>query len=81
MLKYKGYIGNFYFDEKVGLFQGNVANSNDILTFQGKSIAVLQQAFLAVVDECLAAKHQTKESNGLLPNKIEALKRGTKLQS
>jgi predicted HicB family RNase H-like nuclease len=36
-MEYKGYIGLFTFDEKLGLFQGRVSNIKDFITFQGKS--------------------------------------------
>lgn len=51
MLTYKGYIGHYFFDEKSQLFQGNIANSNDIITFQGRSVSAIQQAFREAVDE------------------------------
>lgn len=51
MIKYKGFIGHFFFDEKTNLFQGNVANSHDLITFQGNSITKTQQAFQDAVDE------------------------------
>jgi predicted HicB family RNase H-like nuclease len=53
MIKYKGFIGHFFFDEKTGLFQGNVANSNDVITFQASSVAKIQQAFQEAIDEHL----------------------------
>lgn len=51
MIKYKGFIGHFFFDEKTNLFHGNVANSHDLITFQGNSVAKTQQAFQDVVDK------------------------------
>lgn len=51
MMQYKGYIGHFFFDDKSQLFQGNIASSNDVITFQGKSVTTLQQAFRAAVDD------------------------------
>ena len=51
MVKYKGFIGHFFFDEKNGIFQGNVANSNDVITFEGRSVAKLQQAFQEAIDD------------------------------
>ena len=51
MLKYKGFIGHFFFDEKTTLFCGNVANAHDLITFQGASVAKIQQAFQDAVDE------------------------------
>lgn len=51
MLKYKGFIGHFSFDEKTHLFHGNVANSHDLITFQGASVMKIQQVFQDAVDE------------------------------
>lgn len=62
MIKYKGFIGHFFFDEKTGLFLGNVANSNDIITFQASSIAKIQFAFQEAVDQHIewCKKHRKK---------------------
>ena len=38
MLKYKGYHGEIEFDEKAGLFHGEVMDLRDVITFQGKSL-------------------------------------------
>ena len=51
MIKYKGYIGHFFFDEKTNLFQGHVANIHDVISFQGTSVASTHQAFQDAVDE------------------------------
>ena len=51
MIKYKGFIGHYFFDEKTCLFQGNVANSNHAITFEGRSLAKVHQAFREAVDE------------------------------
>lgn len=51
MIKYKGYIGFFTFDEKANLFLGNVSNIKDLIIFQGKSIESTRQAFKDAVNE------------------------------
>lgn len=51
MLKYKGYIGQFTYDENRDLFQGYVSNITDIILFQGKSIECLRFAFHDAVNE------------------------------
>ncbi|MBP6952009.1 MAG: hypothetical protein KBD36_02715 [Alphaproteobacteria bacterium] len=51
MIEYKGYIGHYLFDEKTNIFQGNVVNTHDLITFQGKSIFATRQAFQNAVDE------------------------------
>lgn len=54
MIKYRGYIGHFFFDEKNAMFQGNVANTHDLITFQGKSVESTRQAFQDAIDEYIA---------------------------
>lgn len=52
-MEYKGYIGLFTFDEKLGLFQGRVSNSKDLITFQGKSMETLGYTFKDAINEYL----------------------------
>lgn len=54
MMEYQGYIGMVEFDGEAGLFHGEVINTRDIITFQGKSVQELKQAFRASVDDYLA---------------------------
>lgn len=51
MLKHKGYVGVFEFDEKTSLFLGKVSNSHHLVTFQGKSVESTKKAFKDAVDE------------------------------
>lgn len=53
-MEYKGYIGQFAFDEKLDLFQGKVSNIKDLITFQGKSIESLGYAFKDSINEYMA---------------------------
>jgi len=53
-MEYKGYIGEFTFDEKKHIFFGKVSNVKDIIIFQGKSIETLRYAFKDSVNEYLA---------------------------
>ena len=53
MLKHKGYIGSFFFDEKLNLFQGRVSNISYPITFQGKSLESTKQAFKDAIEEYL----------------------------
>lgn len=53
MLKYKGYHGQVEFDEEAGLFHGEVVDLRDVITFQGKSVDELEQAFQDSVDDYL----------------------------
>ena len=59
MIKYKGYVGYFEFNEKTNLFLGKISNAHHLITFQGKSIESTQQAFQDAVNEYIewCAKH------------------------
>lgn len=52
-MKYKGYEAIVEFDEVDGLFFGNVINTRDVISFDGKTVDELKQSFEAVVDEYL----------------------------
>ena len=68
MINYKGYIGHFYFDEKTSLFLGRVANTNDLITFQGTSVASTRQAFQDAVDDYIKWRQRyRKEPDKALP--------------
>lgn len=54
MMEYQGYIGIVEFDGEAGLFHGEVINTRDVITFQGKSVQELKQAFRDSVDDYLA---------------------------
>lgn len=53
-MEYKGYIGEFTYDEKRELFLGHISNIKGIIMFQGKSIETLRYAFKDSVNEHLA---------------------------
>ncbi len=53
MLKYKDYIGHVEFDADAGVFHGEVLDTRDVITFQGTSVAELEQAFRASIDDYL----------------------------
>ena len=53
-MEYKGYIGEFIFDEQKELFLGHISNIKGIIMFQGKSIETLRYAFKDSVNEHLA---------------------------
>ena len=52
-MKYKGYQGSVEFDEAAGIFCGEVINTRDVITFQGKSVKELQKAFRDSIDDYL----------------------------
>jgi predicted HicB family RNase H-like nuclease len=65
MMEYKGYVGKVEFDDEAGIFHGEVLDTRDVITFQGKSVAELKKAFQESVDDYLAFCKQRGES----PNK------------
>ena len=52
-MKYKGYQGIVTFDEDAKIFHGEVVGLKDIITFQGKTVDELEQAFKDSVDDYL----------------------------
>ncbi len=68
MIEHKGYIGHFFFDEKTNSFQGHVANTHDVIIFEGTSVASTRQAFQDAVDEHITWRQKYgKESDKALP--------------
>ncbi|MBB5752122.1 type II toxin-antitoxin system HicB family antitoxin [Prosthecomicrobium pneumaticum] len=53
-MNYKGYEAVVGYDEEAELFHGEVMNLRDVITFQGRSVAELKQAFGDSVDDYLA---------------------------
>ncbi len=53
MMKYKGYIGHVEYDDDAKIFHGEVVGLSDIITFQGKSVGELEEAFKGSVDDYL----------------------------
>src|SRR5262249_43550387 len=54
MMEHKGYIGKVEFDDQAGIFHGEVINTRDVITFQGKSVAELKKAFQDSVEDYLS---------------------------
>jgi predicted HicB family RNase H-like nuclease len=52
-MNYKGYEAIVKFDEDAHIFHGDVINTRDVITFQGSSVAELEQAFKDSVDDYL----------------------------
>jgi predicted HicB family RNase H-like nuclease len=53
MLRHKGYTGHAEFDDEAGLFHGEVLDTRDVITFQGRSVTELERAFRDSVDDYL----------------------------
>ncbi len=54
MLSYKGYTGHVEFDDEAGLFHGEVLDTRDVITFQGRSVDEIETAFRDSIDDYLA---------------------------
>ncbi|MGA3019914.1 MAG: type II toxin-antitoxin system HicB family antitoxin [Bryobacteraceae bacterium] len=52
-MTYKGYQARVEMDEKAGLFHGEVINTRDVITFQGRTVRQLKKAFADSVDDYL----------------------------
>jgi predicted HicB family RNase H-like nuclease len=46
-MKYKGYEAVVSFDEDAEIFHGEVINTKDVITFQGKAVDELKRALCA----------------------------------
>jgi predicted HicB family RNase H-like nuclease len=53
MLIYKGYIGHVEFDDVTEIFNGEIINIRDVITFQGSSVAEIKKAFKESIDDYL----------------------------
>ena len=61
MLKYKGYTGYVEFDDEAGMFHGEVLDLRDVITFQGKSVEEIEQAFRDSVNDYLEFCEERRE--------------------
>ena len=52
-MTYKGYQGVVEYDEDAKIFTGEVINTRDVITFQGKSVQELERAFRKSIDDYL----------------------------
>jgi len=52
-MQYKGYSACIEYVQEAGTFHGEVVDLKDVITFQGKSVAELQQAFEDSVEDYL----------------------------
>ena len=53
MIKYKGYTAKIEFDDQVNVFHGEVLNLRDVITFQGRTVEELRNAFHDSVEDYL----------------------------
>ncbi len=65
MMEYKGYVGMVEYDDKAKIFHGDVINTRDIITFQGRSVDEIEMAFRESIDDYLS----WCEQDGVNPEK------------
>ena len=53
MLEYKGYTAHVELDAEAGFFHGEILDTRDVITFQGRSVDEIQEAFHDSVDDYL----------------------------
>jgi predicted HicB family RNase H-like nuclease len=64
MMEYKGYVGKVEFDDEAGIFHGEVLDTRDVITFQGRSVDELTKAFRESIDDYLVfCKERGEEPN------------------
>lgn len=61
MLKYKSYSGFVEYDDSAQIFHGEVIGTRDVITFQGKSVEEIEQAFRDSIDDYLEFCRQRGE--------------------
>ena len=64
MMEFRGYIATVEFDDEADIFHGEVINLRDVITFQGKSVEELRQAFKDSIEDYLdfcAARNEEPE--------------------
>ncbi len=50
-MEYKGYMGTVTYDSDARVFHGDVVNTRDVITFQGKTVDDIEKAFKESVDD------------------------------
>jgi predicted HicB family RNase H-like nuclease len=50
MLNYKGYLGEAFYDDEIGMFSGRVINAKAIGTFYGKTVEEIEREFRQTID-------------------------------
>ena len=62
MMHYKEYVAAVEYDDGAGLFHGEVINTRDVITFQGRSVEALQKALADSIEDYLAFCAERKEN-------------------
>jgi predicted HicB family RNase H-like nuclease len=54
IIKHKGFIGSVHFDANDEVFHGKLEGMPDLVTFEGKSVADLKEAFYEAIEDYTA---------------------------
>jgi len=54
MMEYKGYLGTVEYDPEIKIFHGDIINTRDVITFQGKTADEIEKAFRDSIDDYIA---------------------------
>jgi len=64
-MEYKGYLGTVEYDAQAKIFNGEIINTRDVITFQGTTVKEIECAFRDSIDDYLA----WCEKDGVEPEK------------
>jgi predicted HicB family RNase H-like nuclease len=53
-MKYKNYVAHVEYDDSIEAFHGRILGIEDVISFEGESVAKLKRAFENAVDDYLA---------------------------
>jgi predicted HicB family RNase H-like nuclease len=53
-MEYKGYLGTVEYDAEAKIFHGDLINTRDVITFQGKSVNEIEKAFRDSINDYIA---------------------------
>ena len=63
-LGYKCFVGRVEFDSKADIFHGEIINTRDVITFQGRSVKELRKAFVDSIEDYLVFCEEQDEGCG-----------------
>lgn len=58
VLQYNGFIGSVHFSAEDAVFHGKIDGISDLVTFEGESMAELQQAFKEAIEDYIGICEQ-----------------------
>jgi len=61
MIKYKGFVGRVAYDDEAKIFHGEVLDTKDVITFQGRTVEEIESAFRQSIEDYLDFCHERGE--------------------